>query len=135
MGSSGFLSNANLESGDSVKGFLDFHNGFRLGSNGFLCNANPESNDSVRGFLDFHNGSLSGSNGSLFNANPNSGDSVREVLDLHNGQKRSISGYVYSCMADLAICGTGCNIVLEAEFGKRLASQLPNQLLKKSRQN
>ena len=135
MGSNGFLFNANLDNGDSVRGFLDFHNGFLPGSNGFLSNANLESGDSVKGFLDFRKGSLTGSNGFLFNANQNSGDSVRDLLDFHNGQKRSISGYVYSCIADLATCGTVCNIVLEAEFGKRLASQLPNQLLKKSRQN
>ena len=58
MGFNGFLFNANPERGDSVRGFLDFHNGFLTGSSGVLFNANPESGDSVTGFLDFHHGFL-----------------------------------------------------------------------------
>ena len=85
MGSNGFPFNANPESCDSVRGFLDFHNGFLTGSNGFLFNAKPESGDSVRGFLDFHNGFLAGANGFLFKANPDSRTSVRGPLHFHNG--------------------------------------------------
>ena len=62
MGSNGFLFNANLDNGDSVRGFLDFHNGFLAGANGFLFKANPDSRTSVRGPLHFHNGVLTGSN-------------------------------------------------------------------------
>ena len=56
-----------------------------MGSNGFLFNANPESVDSVRGFLDFHNGFLTGSSGFLFNANPESGDSAKASLTFITG--------------------------------------------------
>ena len=57
MGSNGFLFNANLDSGDSVRGFLDFHNGFLPGSNGFLSNADLENGASVRGSSTFTSGS------------------------------------------------------------------------------
>ena len=56
-----------------------------MGSNGFLFNANPVSVDSVRGILDFHNGFLTGSSGFLFNASPESGDSAKASLTFITG--------------------------------------------------